>query len=77
MAQQHPLGQGLMIVDVPRLHSDTPTKIGTTSMGERLARPTDLYLTTHNTHNRQTSMGPAEFEPVIPASEWPQTDALD
>jgi len=30
-----------------------------------------LYLTTHNNHNRQTSMPPAGFEPAIPASEWP------
>jgi hypothetical protein len=26
----------------------------------------DLYLTTHNTHDRQTSMPPAGFEPAIP-----------
>jgi hypothetical protein len=48
MAQQHQVGQGLMIVVVPRLHSDTPTKIGTTPMGERLAGPTDIYLTTQH-----------------------------
>jgi len=33
----------------------------------------DLELTTHNSHNRRTSMPPAEFEPAIPANEWPQT----
>jgi hypothetical protein len=33
----------------------------------------DLYLTTHNTHNRQASMGPAGFEASISASERPQT----
>jgi len=38
----------------------------------------DLYLTTHNTHKRQISMPPpAGFEYEIPASEWPQTYALD
>ena len=37
----------------------------------------DLYLTTHNTHKTQTSMTPAGFEPAIPASERPQTHALD
>jgi hypothetical protein len=37
----------------------------------------ELYLTTHNTYQRQTSMSPAEFEPAIPASEQPQTDSLD
>jgi hypothetical protein len=36
-----------------------------------------LYLTTHNTHNRETSMPPAGFEPEIPGSERPQTHALD
>jgi hypothetical protein len=36
-----------------------------------------LYLTTHNTHNRQTSMTPVEFEPTISAGERPQTYALD
>ena len=37
----------------------------------------DLYLTTHNTHKRQTSMPPAEFEPAISPSVRPQTYALD
>jgi len=33
---------------------------------------------THNTHNRETGMLPAGFEPTISASEWPhQTYALD
>jgi len=37
----------------------------------------DLYLTTHNTHSRQTSMPPVVFEPTLPASERPQSHALD
>jgi hypothetical protein len=32
---------------------------------------------THNTHNRQTSMPPAGFEPTISAGNRPQTYALD
>jgi hypothetical protein len=36
-----------------------------------------LYLTTHNTHNRQASMAPAGFEPTISAGERPQTYVLD
>jgi len=36
-----------------------------------------LYLTKHNTHNKQTSITPAEFELTISASELPQTHALD
>ena len=34
-------------------------------------------LTTHNTHNRQTSTPPVGFEPTISAGEQPQTYALD
>jgi hypothetical protein len=33
--------------------------------------------TPHNNHKRQTSMPPAGFEPEIPASERPQTYALN
>jgi len=39
-----------------------------TPLGEESACLRDLYLTTHNTHKRQTSMNMAEFEPEIPAS---------
>ena len=53
------------------------TTVGRTPLDERSARRRDLYLTTHNTHNRQTSMPPAGFEPTIPAGERPQTYALD
>jgi len=48
-----------------------------TPLDERSARRTELYLTTHNTHNTQTSMPPARFELAIPASERPQTQVLD
>ena len=34
-------------------------------------------MTTHNTHNRQTSMPPVGFEPTISAGERPQNYALD
>jgi len=51
--------------------------IGRTPLDEWSARRTDLYLTTHNTHNRQTNMPPAGFEPPFLASETPQTHALD
>jgi len=45
--------------------------IGRTPLDEWSARGKDLYLTTHNNHNRQTPMQPAGFEPVILASEGP------
>jgi len=53
------------------------TTLGTTPLDEYSARRRDLYLTIHNTHNRQTFMPSAGFEPTIPASEQPQTHALD
>ena len=53
------------------------TAIGRTPLGEWSARRRDLYLTTHNNHNRQTSMPPVGFEPTISAGELPQTYALD
>ena len=48
-----------------------------TPLYEWSARRRDLYLTTHNTHTRLTSMPQAGFEPAVPASEQPQTHALD
>jgi hypothetical protein len=53
------------------------TTFGRTLLDEWSARRRDLYLTTHDTHKRQTSKHPAGFEPTIPASERPQTHALD
>jgi len=46
-------------------------------MDELLARRTDLYVTTHNNHFRQTSMPPAGFERTVSPGERPQTYALD
>ena len=48
-----------------------------TSLDEWSDQRVYLYLTTHNTHKRQTSMLSARFDPTIPASEQPQTHALD
>ena len=45
-------------------------------LDEGSVRSRDLYLTKHNTHERQTTMPPAGFEPEIPASERPQTNTL-
>jgi len=53
------------------------TAIGRTPLDEWSARRTDLYLTTHSNHNRQTPMPPARFQPAIPASKRPQTHVLD
>jgi hypothetical protein len=53
------------------------TTLSRTPLDEGPARRRDLYLTTHNTHKRQTSMPPVVFEPIILVSERPQTHALD
>jgi hypothetical protein len=60
-----------------RYHEQWHFTVGRTPLDEWSARRRDLYLTTHNTHNRQTSMPPAGFETAIPAGERLQTHALD
>ena len=60
-----------------RDHTQRRTTVGKTPLDGWSARRRDLYLTTHNTHNGQTSMSPAGFEPTISAGERPQTYALD
>ena len=47
------------------------------ALDEGSAQRTEICLTTHNTHRRQTSIDLAGFEPAIPASGWPQTHVLD
>ena len=68
-------GYGL-ILEVFRDHTRHAT-FGRTPLDEWSARLRDLHLTTHNTHNRQTPMPLAGFEPTISAGERPQTYALD
>jgi len=63
-------------VEVPRSHS-RHTTFGRTPLDRWSARRRDLYLTTHNTHERQKTMPPAGFEPTIQACERPLTHALD
>jgi hypothetical protein len=73
MAQQPQVGQGVLIIEDSPSHSDTPHSVGLLW----ISRYRDLYLTTHNTHKKQTSKPPAGFEPTIPTIERPQTYALD
>ena len=58
-------------------HTQRRTTVGRTPPDEWSARRRDLYLTTHDTHNRQTSMHRVEFKPIISAGERPYTCALD
>jgi len=48
-------------------HTQRRTTGGRNPLDERSARRRDLYLTTHNTHNRQIFMPPAGFKPTISA----------
>ena len=57
----------LMFLD----HTQRRTTVGRILLDERSARRRDLYLTTHDTHNRQISMPPVGFEPTISAGERP------
>ena len=70
-------GHGLLILEVFLDHTQRRTTVGRTPLDEWSARRRDLYLTTQNNHNRQTSMPPVGFEPTISAGERPQSYALD
>ena len=59
------------------VHTQRRTTVSRTPLDEWLARRKDLYQTTYDTHNKQTSMLPVEFEPTISAGERLQTYALD
>jgi hypothetical protein len=58
-------------------HTQRRITVDRTPLDEWSARRRDLYLTTQNTHNRQTSISPVGFERTISAGEQPQTYALD
>jgi len=62
-----------------RLHGHTQTQqiSGRTPLIECSARRRDRYRSIRNTHKSDTSMQLSVFEPAIPASERPQTHALD
>ena len=64
---EHPF---LMFLD----HAQRRSTVGRTPLDERSAHRRDLYLTTHDTHNRQISMPPVGFEPTISAGERPQAN---
>ena len=58
-------------------HTQRCTTVGRTPLDEWSARRRDLYLTTHNIHDRQTSMTPVGFEPTMSVGGRPQTCTLD
>ena len=74
MAGQLLAYQSLHTVEASRSHPDTVPSVGllwTTNS------PSQTPVSDHKTHKRETSMPPPEFEPTMPASERPQTHALD
>jgi hypothetical protein len=52
-------------------HTQRSATVGRTPLNEWSVRRRELYLTTHNTHNRQTSLLWVVFDPTITAGEWP------
>jgi hypothetical protein len=54
-------------------HNDTLQSVGLLWTGDRSVAETHAHIT----HKRQTSMPPVRFEPAIPASERPQSLALE
>ena len=74
MAQQPLVGQGLLIIEASRSHSDTPHSI---ELPGRVISPTQRPAWQHTTLTRNRHpCPPAGFEPVIAASERPQTHAF-
>jgi hypothetical protein len=60
-----------------RDHTQGHTTGGMTPLDEWSGRRRDLYLTTHNTYKRQTSMPSAGFELATSTTDQPQAYALD
>jgi hypothetical protein len=75
LAQQPNSGQGHLTLEFSASHKHTT--VGKICFDEGLAPRRDLYLTTHNTHKKETSMPPAGFDTSVPASKGPLTLALD
>ena len=62
---------GAIVSSLSRFHKHTKRRatVGRTLLDEWSIRRRDLYLTTHNTHNRQTPMPWVRFEPTFSAGE--------
>jgi hypothetical protein len=52
-------------------HTQRRATVGKTPLDEWSVRRRNLYMTIHNTHNRQISMPTVGFEPTIAAGERP------
>jgi hypothetical protein len=70
-----PVGQGLLIHEISRSHSDTPHSVGLLWTSDQLVSETSTVLNTQ--HSTQTSMPSVGNEPTASACERPQTYAID
>jgi len=75
MAQQPLAAHGFLIIEVSRSHSDTI--LIRTPLDEWSSRSRVPYVTTHNTHKRQTTMSAAGFESAFPVSKRLPTHTLN
>jgi len=75
MAQQPPVGRGLLIIEASRSHSDATQSVGLLWTSHQPDVETSTWQQT--SHKTKTSMPPVGFEPAIPASERPQTHVLN
>ena len=73
MAQQHLVGRGLLIVDVPRLHSNTPTLTLYDSYG-RVISPTQRPLPDNTQHSQQTDIHLPGGIRTLNTSKWVDAD---
>jgi len=76
MAQQPPVGQGLLIFEASRSHSDTPHWVGILWTSDQPDGAISIWQNS-TLNNRQVSIPAAGFEPTVPASERTQTHTLD
>jgi len=69
-AKLPPVGQGLLIIEASRSHSGTPDSVGFLWTSDQPDAETST-CTTHNIHNRQTSVPPVGFESTVSGRERP------
>ena len=65
------MGLGILVVEVSRLHSDTPRSVGRLWTSDRPVTQASTWQ-----HKRQISTSPAGFEFVFPARDRAQTQAF-
>jgi len=75
MVQEPPLGQGLLIIEASRSHSDTPHSVGLLWTSDQPDTETSTWQ--HTTITRDRCMPPKGFEPTIPVTKRPQTHEFD